>query len=63
MDENHIPTAVDRVKCSRHKAEHGQPCWWIWPLSGRRKTPAICNQRALNAGFVGEIDPRSLRKR
>lgn len=55
-----IPEVVDGSFCGRHSANGGSPCWWIYPLSGGSRMPAVCNSRAKNAGFVGEISPTSM---
>lgn len=61
-DGKHIETIVQRQSCTKHKALLGAPCWNIYPSIGGA-LPAVCNDRILKAGFVGDIQPSSLRKR
>ncbi len=58
---NRIPVIVSRETCDKHDASHAQPCWYIYTSQGTRLL-AICNARAIRAGYLGEINENSLRK-
>lgn len=66
-DGKHLHDIIGRTVCSKHGAEHGDPCFTIHydaPIDGpdgREVTgPAICGKRVIAAGFNGKINPASL---
>ena len=58
-----IPSVLERVTCSRHRADVGEPCWHLFSDRHGKFIRLVCNKRILKAGFVGKIDPRSLRRK
>ena len=64
MDDNtkYIDVVVERSMCVEHKSQKGSPCWALETSLGNLMV-GICNRRAKNAGFVGQINPKSLSKR
>lgn len=48
------------TECETHNASFYVPCWTINSSTKFGHYPAICNRRALAAGFHGRVDPRSL---
>lgn len=62
-NDSFVRDVTNRTVCDKHNVvQHGRPCWWIHTLAGGLHM-AVCNSRAKRAGFVGEIDPRSLRRK
>lgn len=66
-DGLHIAEIVDRTPCPKHGAEKGNPCFKVYynspsPTDSLRRAygAAICNLRAITAGFVGEISKESI---
>lgn len=55
-----LTKVIERTRCTVHNKDATQPCWWVPMSTYDGVLPAVCNARALNAGFVGRIDPRSL---
>lgn len=55
-----VERALDRVACEKHLVPVGIPCWHLHTDRGYK--PAICNRRAVSAGFVGEVSAKSMRK-
>lgn len=60
-DELFIPAVIDRIRCGPHGKDTTQPCWWV-PSLASGYLPAICNARALRAGYQGDINPKSLQR-
>ena len=62
----HIQDIINRVVCDKHKANLGEACFrvdYLSPMGRRRKRPyglAICNHRAIAAGFIGKISLESV---
>jgi hypothetical protein len=59
----HLPSVFNRVGCMKHEARRGQPCFRFYTEDDNgyeRPHIGTCNERALKAGFVGEINPTSL---
>lgn len=54
---------VLNITCLRHNAIQGVPCFHIPKKDGYGYHPAVCNKRAIIAGFNAPIDPRSLTQR
>lgn len=62
----HLHSAINAVKCAKHEAPHGVPCYTLENTSGLTEHPfhfGICGQRILSAGYNGKISPESMRKR
>lgn len=58
--ENFITIVMKRETCGPHKAQKDAPCWVIENSAGYHNI-AICNKRALKAGFRAPINSKSLR--
>lgn len=57
----YIPTVIDRVACGLHNMPLGVPCFHVQLNRNTQAiAPAICNNRAIKAGYVGRINPASL---
>jgi hypothetical protein len=54
-----IPSILQQTECRRHKVPVGTPCWVMFTVSGDSRD-AICNHRAVSAGWNGKIDPVSM---
>lgn len=46
-----IPIVMDAVRCKKHKADKGKPCWTLRLDVDKRLAPAVCGQRTKLAGF------------
>lgn len=57
--ERFLERILNRNSCGKHKADLGNPCWWIEDSFGFSKM-AICNKRAKKAGFSSQINDKSL---
>lgn len=58
---NHVELVLERAGCGRHSVPKGVPCWSIRSRH-HGDMAAICNKRAIAAGFVGTPSDKSLRK-
>lgn len=58
-----LPNIVATTSCSRHGAHGGEYCFSFGALNDRKVVGGICNQRALKAGYNGEIKFSSLQAR
>lgn len=59
-----LDTVMSRVACKKHRGgQIGLPCFVIGKLNGFGYNGAVCNKRAVAAGFVGKIMPESLSAR
>lgn len=58
MRDRYMHLVMDTVGCQRHKAVRGMACWFIF-LPNSLGISAICNNRAVAAGFTGRVNPRS----
>lgn len=56
----HIDDIISRTVCDRHGANEGYACWYI-RLNNGLDSPAVCGTRIWAAGFVGKINPNSLK--
>jgi hypothetical protein len=54
-DTRYLDLITTRVRCDRHQAGTLDPCWTL-----PNGAIAICNRRAIRAGFVGRIKQSSL---
>lgn len=59
-DQHFIPAAVFSTTCLKHEASRGEPCFEIPAGASRVNHYGICNTRAIQAGYDGKIDPRSM---
>jgi hypothetical protein len=55
----HIKDIVSRTECKKHKVPTGVPCFHIKFDSVNAYGAAICNDRVVKAGFVGQISSGS----
>lgn len=55
-----LDSVLERVDCRKHKVPTGVPCFHIYKTTGGY-FPAVCNKRAVRAGFNAPIRPESLR--
>lgn len=62
-DGKHINTVLTRIECRKHSAPEGEPCFYIPPGSDKAKTflVGVCGSRIKRAGYIGTINPLSLR--
>ncbi len=58
IDRKRIPEVFEREDCKKHNAPIDLPCWYVHAAKGR--LPAICNDRAIRAGFRALISKSSL---
>lgn len=58
-DGRHINTIVRKETCRRHQADIGEPCFHV--LAEVPQTWAVCNARAVRAGFNNPISEQSMR--
>lgn len=61
--DSFLTVVMDRVPCGKHKMPLGIPCWHIHAGNSSTITAAVCNSRAVKAGFVGQISPAARRQR
>lgn len=59
----HLGQILDRVKCDRHKAPTGIPCFHIPKGDGEGFYAGICGLRINRAGCTGKISPLSLQQK
>lgn len=61
-DGKHIDRIIEETNCRRHGVLKGFSCFHIMPDSNpNRLLLGVCGPRIERAGFVGKIDPRSMR--
>jgi hypothetical protein len=57
----YIADVMERQACSKHGVPKGIPCYHLYRSVGDILV-GVCNKRARAAGFVGNIDPKSLNR-
>jgi hypothetical protein len=57
--ELYIPTVLERTSCKNHDVPEGVPCFHIGNDESGYNA-AVCNKRALRAGFNARISKSSL---
>lgn len=56
----YLPRVMARKACEKHKVPEGIPCFYIPKKDESGYLGAICNDRAIRAGFDNPIRPESL---
>lgn len=55
----HIKDIISRTTCTKHNMRRGYPCFSVKFDTKDAYGYAICNDRVIKAGFVGEISSSS----